>query len=158
MRRRWWLRSARWWRIRPSRRTRRSCMRRTKRCRRRRRPWMRCTPSGRNSRRSELRILVRIADGKMNSNSTDKRIELRKALGGTRPPERIAQDAFERDEGHLGRMVRLEANARPTPDDLFDYLQDLRYTEIQTSLTSSCAGRFWRRSTSSADFSFAGAE
>jgi len=70
----------------------------------------------------------------MNSNSIATRSELRKALGGTRPPERITQDAFERDEGHLGRMVRLEANARPTPDDLFDYLQDLRYTEIQTSL------------------------
>jgi hypothetical protein len=70
----------------------------------------------------------------MRSKPTDIRPALRKALGATRPPEKITQEAFEFDEGHLRRMVRLEADERPTPDDLFDYLEDLRYTDIQTSL------------------------
>jgi len=70
----------------------------------------------------------------MTAESLDIRSALRKSLGATRPPDAITQEAFERDDRHLRRLVRLQYGERPRGDDLFSYTEDLRYTEIQTSL------------------------
>jgi hypothetical protein len=59
---------------------------------------------------------------------------LRSALGVTHPPERITQESFELDDGHLGRLVRLQPGERPNGNDLFAYTEDLRYTKVQGSL------------------------
>jgi hypothetical protein len=56
------------------------------------------------------------------------------ALGSTTPPEKITQEAFERDNGHLRRLVRLRPGERAEANDLWEYTQDLRYTEIQGPL------------------------
>ena len=70
----------------------------------------------------------------MTAESLDVRSALRRSLGATRPPEAITQETFERDDLHLRRLVRLQYGERPSGDDLFSYTEDLRYTEIQTSL------------------------
>jgi len=51
-----------------------------------------------------------------------------------RPPEKITQEPYEHDDRHLRRLVRLQVDERPDGSDLYDYMGDLRYTEIQTSL------------------------
>jgi hypothetical protein len=59
---------------------------------------------------------------------------LRRVLGVTSPPSTIAQEAFDHDAGHLHRLVQLKAGEPATQEDLWDYSQDLRYTEIQGEL------------------------
>ena len=61
-------------------------------------------------------------------------LALHRAFGRVRPPETITQEAWDRDDAHLRRLVRLKRGERAAPDDLWAYSQDLRYTEIQTSL------------------------
>jgi hypothetical protein len=63
-----------------------------------------------------------------------ERIKLQRALGSTRPPEKITQEAFDRDDKHLRRLVRLLPDERADARDLFDYMEDLRYTDIQGPL------------------------
>jgi hypothetical protein len=46
----------------------------------------------------------------------------------------ITQGAFDFDDRHLRRLVKLGLGDRADARDLFDYTQDLRYTEIQTDL------------------------
>ena len=53
--------------------------------------------------------------------------ELRRALGG-RPPDRVTQEAFDFDDGHLRRLIRLAPDQLAAPGDLWDYSQDLRYS------------------------------
>jgi hypothetical protein len=55
-------------------------------------------------------------------------------MGRSTAPSTITQEAFDSDEGHLKRIVRLRRGERARPDDLWDYTQDLRYTEIQGPL------------------------
>ena len=50
------------------------------------------------------------------------------------PPTHITQRAFDGDNGHLQRLVRLTPGERGAPDDLWRYTQDLRYTDIQVPL------------------------
>lgn len=59
---------------------------------------------------------------------------LHRGFGRVRPPEKITQEAWDRDDGHLRRLVRLKHGERALPNDLWAYSQDLRYTEIQSSL------------------------
>jgi hypothetical protein len=56
------------------------------------------------------------------------------ALGKVTPPEKITQEAFDRDEGHLRRLVRLRPGQRADAADLWAYTQDLLYTDIQSPL------------------------
>jgi hypothetical protein len=49
-------------------------------------------------------------------------------------PPAIKQEAFDFDDRHLRRLVKLRPGDRAEAGDLFDYTQDLRYTEIQTDL------------------------
>lgn len=89
----------------------------------------------------------------------DARTALRKLLGATRPPEKITQEPFEHNDRHLRRLVRLQAGDQPDGNDLFDYMEDLRYTEIQTSLfvylLPICL-EMWRNDVRGADTSNAG--
>ena len=55
-------------------------------------------------------------------------------MGSVVPPEKITQEAFDRDDGHLRRLARLHPGQRAEASDLWDYTQDLRYTEIQGPL------------------------
>jgi hypothetical protein len=56
------------------------------------------------------------------------------ALGGVTPPAKITQEAFDRDDAHLRRLVRLRPGQRAEASDLWQYTQDLLYTEIQGPL------------------------
>ena len=56
------------------------------------------------------------------------------AAFGTTPPEKITQAAWDRDDGHLRRLIRLRPGQRAEATDLWTYTQDLLYTEIQGSL------------------------
>lgn len=55
-------------------------------------------------------------------------------IGSMAPPEKITQEAFDRDDGHLRRLMRLRPGHRAEVSDLWDYTQDLRYTKIQGPL------------------------
>ena len=59
---------------------------------------------------------------------------LRRALGATLPPSTITQRAFDHDAGHLQRLLKVKPGEPAKPGDLWDYSQDLRYTEIQGEL------------------------
>lgn len=61
-------------------------------------------------------------------------VALRRAFGTRLPPGSITQEAFDRDAGHLHRLVQLEPGGRAKPEDLWAYTQDLRYTEIERGL------------------------
>jgi len=43
---------------------------------------------------------------------------LRRAFGGMAPPDKITQEAFEGNDAHLRRLVRLRPGEGPMPDDL----------------------------------------
>ena len=47
---------------------------------------------------------------------------------------KVTQEAFEGNDRHLRRLLRIKPGERPDLQDLWEYLQDLRYTEIQSTL------------------------
>ena len=59
---------------------------------------------------------------------------LRRALGVNAPPRTITQEAFDYDASHLRRLIQVKAGERAKPQDLWNYTQDLRYTEIEPGL------------------------
>jgi hypothetical protein len=67
-------------------------------------------------------------------NQTDRLLALRRAFGRVAAPPKITQEAFEGNDRHLSRLVRLKSDERAEPDDLWKYTQDLLYTEIQGPL------------------------
>jgi len=70
----------------------------------------------------------------MPTDQVNQRIKLHHALGATRPPEKITQEAFEGNDRHLRRLVRLRPGERADASDLWEYLHDLRNTDIQGPL------------------------
>jgi hypothetical protein len=70
----------------------------------------------------------------MHAHDADLMAAVRRAIGRSTAPSAITQEAFDSDEGHLKRLVRLQRGERAQPGDLWDYAQDLRYTEIQRPL------------------------
>jgi hypothetical protein len=56
-----------------------------------------------------------------------------RALRASAPPA-ITQDAYDYDRGHLHRLVRLERGTPAVAGDLWDYTQDVCYTEVQSDL------------------------
>lgn len=70
----------------------------------------------------------------MHAHDADLMAAVRRAMGQSTAPSTITQEAFDSDEGHLKRLVRLQRGERAQPGDLWDYTQDLRYTEIQRPL------------------------
>jgi hypothetical protein len=95
----------------------------------------------------------------MSSKQVDVRTLLRKSFGATRPPAAVSQEAFEHNKEHLRRLIRLQSSERPDGNDLFAYMEDLRFTEIQTSLfvylLPICL-EVWRNDVRGVDTNYAG--
>lgn len=70
----------------------------------------------------------------MSTDLVNERIKLHRALGATRPPEKITQEAFEGNDRHLRRLARLQPGEQADGNDLWEYIHDLCYTDIQGSL------------------------
>lgn len=70
----------------------------------------------------------------MSADQVNERIKLHRALGATRPPEKITQEAFEGNDRHLQRLVRLRPGEQADANDLWEYIHDLRYMDIQSPL------------------------
>jgi len=64
----------------------------------------------------------------------DRVATLRRAFGRAVPPNGIRQEAFEHDDRHLRHLVRLRPGDRPEVKDIWEYTQDLLYSEIDGSL------------------------
>ncbi len=67
-------------------------------------------------------------------NQADMTISFRRTYGKAAPPEKVTQEAFEGNDSHLRRLLRIKPGERPDVQDLREYLQDLRHTAIQSSL------------------------
>lgn len=119
--------------------------------------------NGVRERRTTLKIealdLPRYLGTDMADKHVDVRTTLRKSLGATRPPDAATQEAFEHNDRHLRRLERLQYGERPDGKDLFAYMEDLRYTEIQTPLfvylLPICL-EVWRNDVCGVDTSYAG--
>jgi hypothetical protein len=78
----------------------------------------------------------------------DRLAALLRAFGRKKPPETITQEAFDFDAGHLRRLAQLRPGESAEARDLWDYTQDLRYTEVQLPwveyLLPSCLAA-WRQ-------------
>jgi hypothetical protein len=70
----------------------------------------------------------------MTADQVNGQIELHRKLGATRPPEKITQEAFEGNDRHLRRLVRLRPGEVADGEDLYEYVHDLYYTDIQGPL------------------------
>ncbi len=70
----------------------------------------------------------------MSADQVNERIKLHRALGAMRPPEKITQDAFEGNDRHLRRLARLRPGEQADGNDLWEYIHDLRNTDIQGPL------------------------
>jgi hypothetical protein len=70
----------------------------------------------------------------MTTSGDDRLAQLRRAYGRVSAPERITQEAFDFDDHHLRRLARLRSGDRAEGQDLWEYTQDLLYTEIQGPL------------------------
>jgi hypothetical protein len=75
-----------------------------------------------------------IVDTAMTSPGNNDSVSLHHALHATKPPEKITQEPFEGNDRHLRRLVQLKPGDRAESDDLWNYAQDLLYTNIQSSL------------------------
>jgi hypothetical protein len=75
-----------------------------------------------------------IVDVAMTSRGNKASVSLHRALHSTKPPEKITQEAFEGNDRHLRQLARLKPGDRAESEDLWNYAQDLLYTEIQSSL------------------------
>jgi hypothetical protein len=84
--------------------------------------------------RIEWGTAVLYLEVEMPTDQVNQRIKLHRALGVTRPPERVTQEAFEGNDRHLRRLVRLRPDELADATDLWDYIHDLRYTDIQDTL------------------------
>jgi hypothetical protein len=70
----------------------------------------------------------------MGGHNSESIAALRRSLGASSPPSTITQEAFDHDADHLHRLVQLKLDEPAKPGDLWDYTQDLHYTEIQRGL------------------------
>jgi hypothetical protein len=70
----------------------------------------------------------------MAADQIDALVVFRRAYGRVTPPDKISQEAFEGDDRHLLRLARLKPGERARPEDLWEYTQDLLYTQIQGPL------------------------
>ncbi len=70
----------------------------------------------------------------MSTDQVNDRAKLHRALGVTRPPEKITQEAFEGNDRHLRRLARLRPGEQADGNDLWEYIHDLRNADIQGPL------------------------
>jgi hypothetical protein len=76
-------------------------------------------------------------------NQADRTIAFRHAYGKAAPPEKVTQEAFDGNDRHLRRLLRIKPGERPDLQDLWEYLQDLGYTGIQSSLLAYLLPSAW---------------
>jgi hypothetical protein len=69
----------------------------------------------------------------MTAHQDQETITLRQVLGRV-APEKISQEAFDHNDKHLRRLVRLQPGEKAEAEDLWEYIQDLRHTDIQGPL------------------------
>lgn len=62
-----------------------------------------------------------------------QQIELHRQLGALPPADKLTQKAFEGNDGHLFRLAQLRPGEEAGARDLWEYINDLRYGEIQSS-------------------------
>jgi hypothetical protein len=56
---------------------------------------------------------------------------LRRALGNPKPPKELTQEPYERNPGHLRRLVRGDwSKGLPKSGDLFDYVEDINFCDV----------------------------
>jgi hypothetical protein len=70
----------------------------------------------------------------MPTDQANDRIKLHRLLGATHPPEKVTQEAFEGNDRHLRRLARLRPGEQADGSDLWEYIHDLRNTDIQGPL------------------------
>jgi len=70
----------------------------------------------------------------MPTDQANDRIKLHRLLGATHPPEKVTQEAFEGNDRHLRRLARLRPGEQADGNDLWEYIHDLRNTDIQGPL------------------------
>jgi hypothetical protein len=70
----------------------------------------------------------------MTANQPDGLLALRRAFRRVAAPEKLTQEAFEGSDRHLRRLIRVKPGERVEPSDLWEYTQDLLYTDIQGPL------------------------
>jgi hypothetical protein len=70
----------------------------------------------------------------MSTDRVNEQVELHRKLGGTDPPQKITQEPFEGNDRHLLRLARLHPGEQADANDLWEYIRDLRYTDIQGPL------------------------
>ena len=85
--------------------------------------------------------------------------DLYRKLGSVKAPESITQSVFETDQLHLERLGALNPGERASLRDLADYMDELLYRDIQTSLLlhvlPSCL-RSWHENLRSETFEYPG--
>src|ERR1700730_1258644 len=72
-------------------------------------------------------------------------IAFRRAYGKAAPPEKLTQEAFEGNDRHLRRLLRINPGERPDVQDLWEYLRDVRYTDIQDVQVAMLARMYKKR-------------
>jgi hypothetical protein len=65
---------------------------------------------------------------------TSRATTLRRVFGSAVSPEKITQEAHEGNPKHLHRLARLRSGDLAEVSDLWEYMQDLLYTDIQAPL------------------------
>src|SRR5260370_8869027 len=70
----------------------------------------------------------------MDPDQADTTSAFRRAYGKAAPPEKVTQEAFDGNDRHLRRLQRMKPGERPDLQDLWEYSQDLRHTDIQGAL------------------------
>jgi hypothetical protein len=70
----------------------------------------------------------------MAADQISEQITLHRKLSALQPPHDITQEAFEGDVRHLRRLARLRPGDRAATSDLWEYVHDLRNTQVQGPL------------------------
>lgn len=70
----------------------------------------------------------------MNADQIDALSKFKRDYGKAAPPDRVTQEAYDGDDRHLYRLVQLKPSERARTEDLSEYMQDVRYTEVQAPL------------------------
>ena len=65
---------------------------------------------------------------------SDRTIAFRRAYGKAAPPEKLTQEAFEGNDRHLRRLLRIKPGERPDVQDLWEYLHSVSPSQFMSYL------------------------
>lgn len=63
-------------------------------------------------------------EAEMPNDEVNQRVKLHRALGVIWPPDKVTQEAFEGNDRHLRRLVRLRLGEQADAGDLWEYIQN----------------------------------